>query len=110
VAASKGTNACENAPSANNRRKRLGMRKATLNASVAALAPKLAAMSCSRTKPVIRETRVSSETVEAALSRFTWDRWAAGVGCAWRPVAGIAGGAAGAAGAAGAVVGGSEAL
>jgi hypothetical protein len=46
------------------------MRKATLKASVAALAPKAAAISCSRTRPVTRETSVSRETVEAALNRF----------------------------------------
>ena len=34
VAARMGTKACENAPSANSRRSRFGMRKATLNASV----------------------------------------------------------------------------
>ena len=44
------------------------MRKATLKASVAALAPKAAAISCSR--PVMRDTSVSRETVEAAFSRF----------------------------------------
>ena len=74
VAASKGTKAWEKAPSANKRRKRFGMRNATLKASVAALAPKLAAISCSRNKPVTLETRVSRDTVEAALSRFT-ERW-----------------------------------
>ena len=70
VAASKGTKACENAPSANSRRNRLGMRKATLKASVMPLAPKAAATICSRTRPVTRDSRVSRETVEAALSRF----------------------------------------
>jgi hypothetical protein len=40
VAARIGTKACENAPSANSRRSRFGMRKATLKASVAAPAPK----------------------------------------------------------------------
>jgi hypothetical protein len=39
--------------------------------SVKALAPKAAAMSSSRTSPVTRETRVSRETVDAALSRLT---------------------------------------
>jgi hypothetical protein len=70
LAARIGTKACENAPSANSRRSRFGMRKATLKASVAAEAPKVAAMSCSRTRPVTRDARVSSETVEAALRRF----------------------------------------
>ena len=44
-----GTKACENAPSANSRRSRLGMRKATKNASVARPAPKTRAMKKSRT-------------------------------------------------------------
>src|SRR5690348_14492864 len=65
-----GTNACENAPSANRRRNRLGMRKATKNASVAAPAPKTQATSISRTNPRIRETRVMLLTVASALSRF----------------------------------------
>ena len=65
-----GTKACENAPSANRRRSRLGMRNATLKASVQALAPKLAATSSSRASPVTREASVSRETVEAARSRF----------------------------------------
>ena len=65
-----GTKACENAPSANSRRSRLGIRKATLKASVAAVAPKSAATNCSRTNPVTREARVSRETVDAALRRF----------------------------------------
>jgi hypothetical protein len=37
----------------------------------AAPAPNCAAISCSRTSPVTRDNSVSSETVEAALSRFT---------------------------------------
>ncbi|MCY1375019.1 hypothetical protein D9M69_623990 [compost metagenome] len=69
--ASTGTNAWLNAPSANRRRSRLGMRKATLNASVSALAPKVAAMSSSRTRPVMRDSRVSSETREADLKSDT---------------------------------------
>ncbi len=69
--ASTGTKAWLNAPSANRRRSRLGMRKATLNASVSALAPKVAAMSSSRTSPVMREARVSKETREADLNRVT---------------------------------------
>jgi hypothetical protein len=70
LAAKIGTKACENAPSANSRRSRFGMRKATLKASVAAEAPNVAAINCSRTRPVTLEARVSSETVEAALRRF----------------------------------------
>ena len=67
--ASAGTKAWLNAPSPNNRRNRFGMRKATLKASVSALAPKVEAISRSRTRPVMREARVSSETVEAAFSK-----------------------------------------
>ncbi|MNL80541.1 hypothetical protein D3C87_2074230 [compost metagenome] len=47
------------------------MRKAMLNASVSALAPNMEAMSRSRSSPETRETSVSSETVEAALSSDT---------------------------------------
>jgi len=43
-----GTKACEKAPSANMRRSRFGMRKATKNASVARPAPKKRAMKKSR--------------------------------------------------------------
>ena len=68
--ASSGTKACEKAPSANSRRSRLGMRNATLKASVITLAPKAAATICSRISPVMRDASVSRETVEAARSRF----------------------------------------
>ena len=71
VAASTGTKAWLKAPSANRRRSRLGMRNATLNASVSALAPKVAAISNSRTKPVTRDSSVKSETVEADLNSDT---------------------------------------
>ena len=47
------------------------MRKATLKASVSAVAPKMDAMSRSRARPVTREARVNSETVDAALNRDT---------------------------------------
>ena len=70
VVARSGTKAWEKAPSAKSLRSRFGMRKATLKASVSALAPKLAAISCSRTSPVMRDSSVKTETVEAALSRF----------------------------------------
>jgi hypothetical protein len=60
-----GTKACENAPSANRRRNRLGIRKATWKASVVALAPKAEATSSSRIKPVMRDASVSSDTVDA---------------------------------------------
>ena len=71
LAASTGTKAWLKAPSANRRRNRLGMRKATLKASVMALAPKVEAISSSRTRPVMRETKVRSETVEADLKSDT---------------------------------------
>ena len=45
------------------------MRKATLKASVAAPAPNSAATTLAD-QPVMRETSVSSEIVEAARSRF----------------------------------------
>ncbi len=70
LCASSGTKACEKAPSANSRRSRLGMRNATLKASVMTLAPKAAATICSRTKPVMRDASVRRETVDAARSRF----------------------------------------
>ena len=53
-----GTKACENAPSANRRRSRLGSLKATKKASVSAPAPKARAVSISRTKARIRESSV----------------------------------------------------
>ena len=71
VAASTGTKAWLKAPSPSTRRNRLGMRNATLKASVMALTPKTEAMSNSRTSPVMRETRVNRETVEAALNSDT---------------------------------------
>ena len=71
LAASTGTKAVLKAPSANSRLNRLGMRNATLKASVRALAPKVEAINSSRTSPVMRETRVRLETVEADLKRDT---------------------------------------
>ena len=47
------------------------MRKATLKASVSALAPKVEAISSSRAKPVMRESRVNTDTTEADLRRLT---------------------------------------
>jgi hypothetical protein len=47
------------------------MRNATRKASVRALAPKALAIKVSRTKPVMRDSRVSKETVEADLNRLT---------------------------------------
>ena len=71
VAASTGTKAWLKAPSANRRRKRLGMRNATLKASVRALAPNRAAIINSRTSPVTREAKVKADTTEADRSRLT---------------------------------------
>ena len=71
VAASTGMKAWLNAPSANMRRNKLGIRNATLKASVMALAPKVAASKVSRTRPVTRESSVHKETVEAERRRFT---------------------------------------
>ena len=70
-AANTGTNAWLKAPSANRRRNKLGIRNATLKASVMALAPNIAAIRDSRTKPVMREARVHTDTVEADLRRLT---------------------------------------
>ena len=65
-----GTNACENAPSANIRRSRLGILKATKKASVIIPAPKMRAMTASRTNPRMRESRVMLLTAARALSKF----------------------------------------
>jgi hypothetical protein len=53
-----GTKAVEKEPSANRRRMKFGMRNATQNASVAALAPNEALIAMSRTRPRTRETMV----------------------------------------------------
>src|SRR3981189_3188076 len=68
--ASTGTNACENEPSANRRRSRFGMRKATKKASVARLAPKARAMMKSRREPRMRLRRVRLLTVARARRRL----------------------------------------
>jgi hypothetical protein len=47
------------------------MRKATLKASVMALAPNVEAIKSSRAKPVTRDKSVNSDTVEAALKSDT---------------------------------------
>jgi hypothetical protein len=46
------------------------MRKATLKASVVALAPNIAAISNSRTSPAMREASVNRETIDADLSKL----------------------------------------
>ena len=65
-----GTKACENAPSANIRRNKLGKRNATKKASVAIPAPKPWAMTKSRTKPSTRDNKVMPLTVARARRRF----------------------------------------
>src|SRR5690606_17465759 len=65
-----GTKAWEKAPSANSRRSRLGIRKATQKASVNGPAPKARAIRMSRARPVMRESRVKLLTVAADLSRL----------------------------------------
>ena len=67
---STGTNACENAPSANSRRSRFGIRNATKNASVAMPAPNMRAITRSRKKPRTLDTMVMLLTVASALRRF----------------------------------------
>jgi len=62
-----GTNAAERAPSANSRRSRFGMRKATKNASAPVPAPRNMAMIMSRINPEIRLTLVQKPTIPAAL-------------------------------------------
>lgn len=57
----------------------MGVRKATLKASVMALAPNDEAISSSRTRPVMRESTVNSETVEADLKSDTAGVHALGV-------------------------------
>ncbi|MNS94905.1 hypothetical protein D3C72_1291370 [compost metagenome] len=69
-----GTKACENAPSAKTRRSRLGIRNATLKASVMSEAPKARAIRISRTSPVTRESMVRLLMVASALSRFKMGR------------------------------------
>jgi ribosomal protein S20 len=71
VAASNGTKACENAPSANSRRNRLGMRKATLKASVAAPAPNSGGDHLLAHQPGDpRQQGQQRETVEARLEQI----------------------------------------
>ena len=65
-----GTNANEKAPSANKRRKRLGIRNATKKASVAMPAPKIRAINISLTNPRIRDTKVMLLTAAKDLSKF----------------------------------------
>eukprot|EP00919_Chromeraceae_sp_WS-2016_P023889 GHVR01056681.1.p1 GENE.GHVR01056681.1~~GHVR01056681.1.p1 ORF type:complete len:155 (+),score=7.09 GHVR01056681.1:136-600(+) len=57
-----GTKACENAPSANKRRKKLGILKATKKQSALLLAPKKIAITTSRIKPNTRDNSVITLT------------------------------------------------
>ena len=66
-----GTNAWAKAPSANSRRRKFGMRKATKKASAPALAPNAWAMTTSRTNPSTREAIVLAPTTPADL-RSDW--------------------------------------
>ncbi len=66
--ANSGTKAELNAPSANRRRKRLGKRNATKNASATGPVPSAAAMNMSRTKPSTRLDAVAPPTVAKFLS------------------------------------------
>ena len=68
-----GTKAAENAPSANRLRNRFGRRWAIKNASATGPAPRIAAVSMSRTKPKTRLTIVSEPTV--ATERNKAMRW-----------------------------------
>ena len=65
---STGTKATENEPSANRRRMKLGMRKATQKASVAAEAPNAQAIAISRNRPRMRDTRVPPLNVSSERS------------------------------------------
>ena len=73
-ATNEGIKACVNAPSAKIRRKRLGSLKATKNISLHTEAPSAEAISTSRPKPVMRETRMPKLLVNIDLSRmiFFW--------------------------------------
>ena len=62
-----GTKAILKEPSAKSRRSRLGMRKATKNASEPSPAPKNHAMTTSRTKPKIRLSSVANPIIPAAF-------------------------------------------
>jgi len=65
-----GTKAWANAPSANRRRNRLGMRKATQKASVMGPAPKARATRMSRIRPEMRDSSVKLLTVAAERNRL----------------------------------------
>ena len=58
-----GKKACEKAPSANRRLKKLGILNATKNASVSSLAPKSLAIMKSRIRPKILDIKVIAATM-----------------------------------------------
>ncbi len=65
-----GTKAWAKAPSANRRRSRLGMRKATQKASVMGPAPNARATRMSRIRPEMRDSKVKLLTVAAERNRL----------------------------------------
>ena len=65
-----GTKAWLKAPSAETRRKRLGILKATIKASLTIPAPNTRAISVSRTNPSMRDINVILPTLASALSKF----------------------------------------
>src|SRR5690606_30945312 len=62
-AESTGTKAWEKAPSANRRRRKLGILKATKKASAAGPSPNREANTMSRTRPRIRDRKVAAEVI-----------------------------------------------
>ena len=68
----KGMNPALNAPSANRRRKKLGNLNATKKASATGLAPKIAAIKMSRTKPSNLLVIVKNPTVAKARKKFIY--------------------------------------
>src|SRR5450830_492181 len=65
-----GTKAWAKAPSANRRRSKFGMRKATMRASDQLEAPKARANRLSRSRPVTRDSMVMLEMAARVLSKF----------------------------------------
>ncbi len=65
-----GTNAWDNAPSPNMRRKKLGTRKATKNASATRPLPMMLAKAISRAKPLILESMVQPPVTAVDLSNL----------------------------------------
>ena len=65
-----GINACANAPSANRRRRKLGILLAKKNTSAAAPSPISLATTTSRTRPNTRETRVIILTIRPDFINF----------------------------------------